>query len=187
MLIRKGQTTPISSVGKGSQMAGRERAKKRIFGRISMVILARALVLCCGATANAATVCDARAYGAKPDGTTMNTKAIQAAIDVCAKKGGGKVRLDGGTFLSGPIVLKSNINLEIAQGTTLQGSGNHDDYPKKTEFRNPGLQSLVSATDASNVSITGGGVIDGAGASWWKEARAQGDHGIMAKAYYGRV
>ena len=146
-----------------------------------MVILAGALVLCCGATANAATVCDARAYGAKPDGTTMNTKAIQAAIDVCAKKGGGKVRLNGGTFLSGPIVLKSNINLEIAQGTTLQGSANHDDYPKKTEFRNPGLQSLVSATDASNVSITGGGVIDGAGASWWKEARAQGDHGIMGQ------
>jgi polygalacturonase len=128
-----------------------------------------------------AATCDVRAYGATPNGTTMNTSAIQAAIDACAKKGGGKVLLDGGTFLSGPIVLKSNIDLDIAPGTTLQGSSNHDDYPKKTEFRNPGLQSLVSAANASNVSITGGGVIDGAGESWWKQARARADHGIMGQ------
>ncbi len=162
-------------------MAGRERAKKRTFRRISVVILAGAAVLWCGATGNAETVCDVRAYGAKADGPTMSTKAIQTAIDDCAKKGGGKVRLDGGVFLSGPIVLKSNIDLDIEKGTTLQGSSNHDDYPKKTEFRNPGLQSLVSATNASNISITGGGVIDGAGESWWKEARASGDHGIMGQ------
>jgi polygalacturonase len=179
MLISEGQTTPIRS-RKGITMAGGKPAK-RWLGGIAMVILAAALVLCCGATANAATVCDVRAWGAKADGRTMNTNAIQTAIDVCAKKGGGRVRLDGGTFLSGPIVLKSNINLDIAKGTTLQGSANHDDYPKKTEFRNPGLQSLVSATDASNVSITGDGVIDGAGESWWKEVRAKGDHGIMGE------
>jgi polygalacturonase len=144
-----------------------------------IVILATALAA--GSNAVAATTCDVRAYGATPNSTTMNTSAIQAAIDACAKKGGGKVLLDGGTFLSGPIVLKSNIDLDIAQGTTLQGSSNHEDYPKKTEFRNPGLQSLVSAVDASNVSITGGGVIDGAGESWWKQARAQADHGIMGQ------
>jgi polygalacturonase len=143
-----------------------------------IVILATALAA--GSNAFAAT-CDVRAYGATPNATTMNTNAIQAAIDACAKKGGGKVLLDGGTFLSGPIVLKSNIDLEITKGTTLQGSSNHDDYPKKTEFRNPGLQSLVSATNASNVSIIGGGVIDGAGESWWKQARAQTDHGIMGQ------
>src|ERR1700729_2904309 len=116
------------------------------------------LRLVCGATlalggavvANAVTVCDVRAYGAKANATTMNTNAIQAAIDACAKKGGGKVRLDGGTFLSGPIVLKSNIDLVVAKGTTLQGSSKHEDYPRKMEFRNPGLQSLVSATNASN-------------------------------------
>jgi polygalacturonase len=142
------------------------------------IILATALAA--GSNAFAAT-CDVRAYGATPNGTTINTNAIQAAIDACAQKGGGKVLLDGGIFLTGPIVLKSNIDLEIAQGTTLQGSSNHDDYPKKTEFRNPGLQSLVSAANAGNVSITGGGVIDGAGESWWKQARAQADHGIMGQ------
>jgi polygalacturonase len=145
------------------------------------VVCAAVLVLRCGVAANAAIVCDARAFGARADGTTVNTTAIQAAIDACAKKGGGKVRLDGGTFLSGPIVLRSNIDLDVTKGTTLKGSSNHGDYPKKTEFRNPGLQSLVSATNASNVSITGGGVIDGAGETWWKEARAQGDHGIMGQ------
>ena len=147
---------------------------------VSLLGVAGVAILALGA-ANAATVCNVRAYGAKADATTMNTTAIQAAIDACAKKGGGKVSLEGGTFLSGPIVLKSNIDLDIATGTTLQGSSKHDDYHRKMEFRNPGLQSLVSATNAGNVSITGGGVIDGAGESWWKEARSQGDHGIMGQ------
>jgi polygalacturonase len=144
-----------------------------------IVILATALAA--GSNAFAISTCDARAYGATPNTNTMNTKAIQAAIDDCAKKGGGRVVLDGGAFLTGPIVLKSNIDLHIAKNTTLQGSSNHDDYPQKTEFRNPGLQSLVSATNAGNVSITGSGVIDGAGQSWWKQARAQADHGIMGQ------
>jgi polygalacturonase len=160
-------------------MAKGKRSKNQILAEFSILIPVCAIALCCTPTANATTVCDVRTYGAKPDGTTMNTKAIQQAIDACAKKGGGKVMLDGGAFLSGPIVLKSNIDLDIQKGSTLQGSANHGDYPKKTEFRNPGLQSLVSATDATNVSITGDGVIDGAGESWWKEARSNGDHGIM--------
>lgn len=128
-----------------------------------------------------AATCDARRFGAKPDGVTMNTKAIQAAIDSCAKRGNGTVRLAGGVFISGPIELKSNITLNIVKGATLQGSSNHNDYPYKTEFRNPGKQSLVSATNASNIAITGEGVIDGAGESWWKEARAAGDKGIMGE------
>jgi polygalacturonase len=129
-----------------------------------------------------AAVCNVRDYGAKPDGTTMNTAAIQKAIDSCAEKGGGKVLLEGGTFLSGPIVLKNNIDLDVAAGATLLGSSNHEDYPEKTEFRNPGRQSLISATNASNLSITGGGTIDGAGESWWKEARAHHGAGVMDKA-----
>ena len=124
-------------------------------------------------------MCEARQYGAKPDGTTMNTAALQKAIDVCADRGGGKVVLDGGTFLSGPIVLRSHIELQIAEGATLLGSSNHADYPLKTEFRNPGRQSLISATHADHISISGGGVIDGAGESWWQEVRSHKDHGVM--------
>jgi polygalacturonase len=124
-------------------------------------------------------VCDARTYGAKADGSTKDTKAIQAAIDDCASAGGGTVKLSGGTFLSAPIVLKSNITLDVAKGTTLLGSPDHEDYPKKIEFRGPGYQSLVSATNAEHVSITGEGTIDGAGESWWKIARTTKNAGVL--------
>src|SRR6202789_2020990 len=117
-------------------------------------------------------VCDAKAYGAKADGATKDLKAIHAAIDDCAKARGGTVELSGGTFVSGPIVLKSNITLDVAKGATLMGSADHADYPAKTEFRAAGTQSLVSATNAEKVAITGDGTIDGNGESWWTEARA---------------
>ena len=124
-------------------------------------------------------ICGARAYGAKADGTAKDTAAIQSAIDDCAKAGGGTVKLSGGTFLSAPIVLKSNITLDIAKGTTLLGSPDHADYPRKTEFRGPGYQAFVGATNAENITITGGGVIDGNGASWWALARTQKNAGVL--------
>jgi polygalacturonase len=110
-----------------------------------------------------AKLCDARTYGAKADGVTKDTKAIQAAIDDCTKAGGGTVTLSGGTFLSGPVVLKSNITLEIEKGAVLLGSADHDDYPQMEVFRAPGRQSLVSADHATNIAITGGGTIVGNG------------------------
>src|ERR1035438_10396190 len=124
-------------------------------------------------------VCNPRAYGAKGDGVAKDTAAIQAAIDACEKQGGGTVQLTAGTYLSAPIVLKSNIALQLDKGATLLGSADHGDYPAKTEFREPGLQSLVSATDSTNVSITGEGVIDGAGETWWQMARAVKNAGVM--------
>jgi polygalacturonase len=118
--------------------------------------------------ASAQTVCDVHAYGAKGDGTTKDTAAIQAAIDDCAGKGGGAVVLkDSKVFLSAPIILKSNITLQVASGTTLQASEDHDDFPQKEEFRSHGRQALITAKDAENLVITGGGVIDGRGESWW--------------------
>jgi len=124
-------------------------------------------------------VCNPRAYGAKGDGVAKDTAAIQAAINACVLKGGGTVQLTAGTYLSAPIVLKSNIALQLDKGATLLGSADHADYPAKTEFREPGLQSLVSATDSTNVSITGEGVIDGAGETWWQMARAVKNAGVM--------
>ncbi len=123
--------------------------------------------------------CDPRAYGAKGDGATKDTAAIQKAIDVCADKGGGTVELSAGTYVSAPLVLKSNINLHLAKGATLLGSPDHADYPPQTEFHLPDLQPLVGAVNATNVSITGDGTIDGNGDSWWKEARGVKDHGIL--------
>ena len=75
-------------------------------------------------------VCDAKKYGAKGDGTTKDTVAIQKAIDDCsAGKGGGTVVLDAGTYLSAPILLKSNMTLELKKDAILLGSPDHQDYP----------------------------------------------------------
>ncbi len=128
--------------------------------------------------------CDTRQYGAKADGTTNDAHAIQAAIDACEQKGGGTVRLAGGTFLSGPIVLKSHITLDVESGATLLGSSRHDDYPLMTVFRAPGRQSLISAANAEDLTITGGGVIDGNGESWWAEARSEKDHGVAGAGVF---
>lgn len=109
-------------------------------------------------------------YGAKNDGLTLNSVAINNAINACAEKGGGTVLIPEGFWLTGPITLKSNINLHIAKGALLQFSDNYKDYPLvKTTWE--GLdaircQSPVSAADAVNIAITGGGVIDGAGQVW---------------------
>ena len=118
--------------------------------------------------AGAQPVCNVREYGAKGDGITKDTAAIQQAIDDCASKGGGTVVLDGdAVFVSAPILLKSHITLSIAAGTTLAGSTDHDDYPDKQEFRDRGKQALITANDAEDITIDGGGIIDGRGASWW--------------------
>lgn len=135
------------------------------------------------AMAHAGTVCDARTYGAKGDGVTKDTSAIQKAIDDCAGKGGGVVELKPGTYLSAPVVLKSGITLQLDKGATLRGSQDFSDYPEITEFRAPGRQALVSATNAENVSIRGEGVIDGAGEPWWTMARRFKGSGIMGSEH----
>jgi polygalacturonase len=153
--------------------------------RFQTQLATAAMVTLMALPAMAATkVCDAKAHGAKADGTTKDTQAIQAAIDDCAKAGGGTVKLAGGTFLSGPIVLKSNITLDLAQDATLFGSPDHADYPAKTEFRAPGTQSLVSATNADHIAITGSGTIDGNGETWWAEARAHRGSGIVGTVQF---
>src|SRR6202789_3098285 len=147
------------------------------------VVAATAVVMALPAMA-AGKVCDARTYGAKADGATKDTKAIQAAIDDCASAGGGTVKLAGGTFVSAPIVLKSNITLDIGKGATLLGSPDHADYPAKAEFRAPGTQSLVSATNAEKVAITGEGTIDGNGESWWAQARTTHNAGVVGEVQF---
>jgi polygalacturonase len=118
--------------------------------------------------AHADRVCDAMAFGAKADGKTKDTQALQKAIDDCAAKGGGIVRLTAGTFLTGPIVLKSGITLDIKAGATLLGSPDPADYPEREELREQSVQPLIGAQNAHDITIRGGGTIDGNGQPWWE-------------------
>ena len=111
-------------------------------------------------------------YGAKADGQTLDTKAIQAAIDDCSKAGGGKVYLGRGIFVSGTIYLKSNVTFEIEAGTILRGSNNLDDFPI-TSSKYPSYtgemvtnKMLIYAEDAQNITICGRGTVDGNGDHW---------------------
>jgi polygalacturonase len=109
-------------------------------------------------------------FGAVPDGNTLNTKAINNAIETLAKRGGGVVLVPAGLWLTGPIELKSNINLHIAASATLLFTADKSQYPLVKanwegleQMRN---QSPISATGATNIAITGKGIIDGNGDGW---------------------
>ncbi len=181
---RSGMTTATKGMIAGKQkdhFRGALVTKNRITLNHQLLLLAAVYAVwaipACALDSSAS--CNPQKYGSKGDGIAKDTVAIQKAIDACESRDGGTVELTAGTYLSGPIVLKSNITLQLDKGATLLGSPDHADYLPKTEFREPGLQSLVSATNASHVSITGEGVIDGAGESWWEMARGVKNAGVM--------
>jgi DNA sulfur modification protein DndE len=109
-------------------------------------------------------------FGGKSDATSLNTGAIAKAIEKCHDAGGGTVLIPAGFWVSGPIELKSNVNLHIAEGAVLQFSDNTGVYPLvRTNWE--GLdairaQSPIYAKNIENAAITGKGVIDGAGQAW---------------------
>jgi polygalacturonase len=109
-------------------------------------------------------------YGAKADGVTLNTTNINKAIDALHKKGGGVVLVPAGMWFTGPVVLKSNVNLHLQRNAVLQFTKDFSQYPL-VEANWEGLpqmrnQSPISATNATNIAITGFGVIDGGGDAW---------------------
>jgi len=106
---------------------------------------------------------DPRDFGAKGDGATKDTHALQLALDRCAVFGGGEVVVSGGTFVVGAVRIGSNTTLRIEDGAALQGSPDLADYPV-TQVRwegrfVPGYIGLISAQGARNVAITGKGSI----------------------------
>lgn len=124
---------------------------------------------------------DVRNYGAVGDGKTLNTAAIQKAIDDCASKNGGTVLLEDGTYMTGSIVLRSNVNLHIEQNAVLLGSPNCGDYPEKQNLKHvisenlPRTRnaSMIFAEECENISITGMGKIDCNGTRFVREKQGE--------------
>jgi polygalacturonase len=110
-------------------------------------------------------------YGSKPDGRTLNSKAIQRAIDDVSKGGGGTVTVPAGVFLTGLIELKSGVTLNLAEGSTLLGSALIEDFRSDSSVfghGGPNPRHLIFAMNASDVAVSGSGRIDGQGASFWE-------------------
>ncbi len=113
---------------------------------------------------------DVTRYGAKGDGITLNSKAINQAIDMAHQAGGGVVLVPRGLWLTGPIVLKSNVNIHTEQGALVQFTRDYAEYPiVKTNWEGLDayrVQPPISAIDADNIAVTGKGIFDGAGEAW---------------------
>jgi len=131
-------------------------------------------------------------YGAVGDAKTVNTKAIQAAIDKCsATKAGGVVVVPKGTFLSGAIFLKQGVNLLVEKDGVLKGTTNPDDYPQiKSRWEGTEEEytaSFVNAEGVTGLEISGEGTIDGSGEEWvqksgFRRAVPQGPGGAPVAA-----
>ena len=120
-------------------------------------------------------------FGAVADAKTVNTKAIQAAIDQCAASGGGVVVVPKGTFLSGAIFLKQGANLYVEKDGVLKGTTNIDDYPvintRWEGTEEPWTSAFVNAEGLTNLEITGEGTIDGSGEEWLQNNPLRGRGG----------
>ena len=130
-------------------------------------------------------------FGAIADGKTLNTQAIQKAIDTCHKDGGGQVLVENGIYMFGTVVLRSNVELHIAANATLLGSPRMEDYPEREDVKHikkgqaPRTRNAcyIYCEESENVAITGMGKIDCNGKSFvvqdqnygaWKYSRIKG-------------
>ena len=112
-------------------------------------------------------------YGAVPDGKTLNTLALQNAIDACYETGGGRVTVPPGTYLTGTIELKGNVDLHLMQNAVILGSTNNP-----ADYRD---SALVLVKKVENVTISGSGIINGQG--WHKNFNNKGREVKISRPY----
>jgi polygalacturonase len=128
--------------------------------------------------ASATNTFDPRAFGAKGDGKTLDTDAIQKALDACGKAGGGTVTLSAGTYLSRPITLRTRTTIRLEEGAVLKATDEPSHYLPATvtwemilnQTEKGPFTPFIGGKDLEQVTITGKGTIDGSGAKWWVPA-----------------
>lgn len=112
-------------------------------------------------------------YGAKGDSNTINTTAIQNAIDAAANAGGGKVIIPQGKFITGSVQLKTGVELQLQKNALLLGS------TKRLDYGTENAAALITATGQNNIAITGEGIIDGRGYQVVKDLLVQLQQGVL--------
>jgi polygalacturonase len=126
-------------------------------------------------SSTASKVFNVRALGTVGDGKTLDTKAIQEALDACGKAGGGTVLFPPGKYLSQRLTLRNRTTVQIEPGATLLADTNQDEYLKVPgdwlKAKSSGdFNPFIGGKGLKDITFTGGGTIDGNGAAWWGEA-----------------
>ena len=122
-------------------------------------------------------------FGAQPGGEEDVTETISRAIEACANAGGGRVVVPAGVFLTGPVHLRSNVNLHLADGATLRFTRDTAQYLPAVYSRWEGMElmnysPLIYAFEQENVAVTGAGTLDGnASDDFWWPWKGQEEHG----------
>jgi polygalacturonase len=135
-----------------------------VFGLFCLILLS--------STAASQTIFNVRDHGAVGDGTTLDTDAVQKALNESGKSGGGVVLVPAGTYLCKPLTIRTNTTLRLEKGAMIKATDDPADYARTDK---PGeFNHFLTGKDLENVIIEGEGTIDGSGQKWWipaEEAR----------------